>query len=100
MQGEVTDSISNHLNVKAFIGKTYEILRITKSQKDEEKKHIFALRYIEFVNVGLGLFGILNVVLIFYTALKFWQTGEISTGDVVFVLKRNIQYDVTYMDCK
>jgi ABC-type multidrug transport system fused ATPase/permease subunit len=95
VQGKIVDVISNYLNVKIFTGYQYESKNILSAQQDEVKKYKFSLLYIEKFKLLLSLISIINVAVLFYFAIKLWQDGELTAGDIVFAVNSTVNLMTT-----
>ncbi len=90
VQGEIVDSIRNHLNVKIFSAIQHELDSISITQQNAVKKYSFSLIYTERIKIILSLISIIGVSLLFYVSIKLWQYNKISVGDIVFIVNSTI----------
>jgi ATP-binding cassette subfamily B protein len=86
VQGRIVDVLINHLSVRLFNKADHEREYVGTTQDDERRKHAKVLRFIELAKALLSVLSIAGMIVIFYTTIKIWQAGEISNGNVVFVL--------------
>lgn len=90
VQGRIVDVIANYLNVKVFTRHEYEAKNILSAQEEEVTKYKFSLLYVEKFKLLLSCISIINVMVLFYFAIKLWQSGELSDGDIVFTINSTI----------
>lgn len=90
LQGKIVDSMTNHLSVKIFTAHKHEMQTIKEAQADELQKYRYSLIYIEKLKILLSVIGIINVTLLVFIAIKLWQQGQISIGDIVFAINSTL----------
>ncbi|MDJ1257541.1 MAG: ABC transporter ATP-binding protein/permease [Candidatus Midichloria sp.] len=90
LQGKIVDSMTNHLSVKLFTAHQHEMQTIKEAQADELKKYRYSLIYIEKFKILLSLISIINITLLLYLAIKLWQQGQVTIGDIVFAINSTL----------
>ncbi|CAL7961164.1 putative ABC transporter ATP-binding protein [Alphaproteobacteria bacterium] len=90
VQANISDVIKNNLSVRLFNAHGHEKALAETVQSEERKRFRFVLFYIEKSKLCLSLFSIINVIVLFYIAIKLWQVDKITTGDVVFVINSTL----------
>jgi ATP-binding cassette subfamily B protein len=85
LQGKITDSLVNNLNVKLFSARRHEFAYVQAAQEEEKKKNIKSYLYIENVKIILSLVSAFAMFAIFGFALKLWSNNQITLGDTVII---------------
>jgi ATP-binding cassette subfamily B protein len=83
--GAVADAIGNQSTIMLFSGASYEYARLKEYINRWGRAQLRAWHFMEVVwgAQGLLMLGI-NVVLL-YTAVQFWQRGELTIGDFILI---------------
>jgi ATP-binding cassette subfamily B protein len=91
LNGGIVDSISNHFSWRLFVNEKFEYENIMKYQQQEATTAKTSLLYIAKLHSVLSVltvvFGIFGVNALGY---YYWQCGEISVGDFVFVINATL----------
>lgn len=96
LMGRVVDSLSNHINIRLFSRRRFELDYMKKYQEDEKKKNIESLWVIEKMKVFLGIASFIGVGLLLNGYMLYsWAHGQINAGQVVFIF--NAAWNVTMM---
>ncbi len=106
LQGKITDSLSNTLNVKLFNSRRHELAYIAAAQEEERLKNIKSYLYIENIKIALSALSTIAMFSIFYLILQLWYADKVTLGEVVLVfnLTANLMIqlwttadDITYL---
>lgn len=83
--GQLADTITNHSNIKLFSNQKFELKqfkKVTTDWQQKTKKSWFFSQHAEFVQS----FSMITVnILLIYTAIKLWSTGQLSIGDFALI---------------
>ncbi len=85
VDGEMVDVIGNISLVRAFAGTRREHARLDRRIGRETEAWRRSLRYLEFLRLGHALITILLTLVALGWAIRLWQHGGASNGDVVLV---------------
>jgi ATP-binding cassette, subfamily B, bacterial len=85
LYGKIVDSLANHLNIKIFTAHEHEKKYIKSVQAEEKQQYTSGLIYIEKAKILLSSISAINILLIFYFAIRLYQEGAITVGDIVFL---------------
>jgi ATP-binding cassette, subfamily B, bacterial len=85
VDGEMVDVVSNILLVRTFGGMAREHRRFDATVGHELQSRSASLQYLEKLRLLHAAATIVLVLAILAWALRLWQAGEASTGDVVLV---------------
>ena len=86
LTGKVVDSLSNIVNVMLFSKRHFELRYLGIYQKEEQKKHLKSLMYVEKIKIWLGLSSLVFPgVLMTWYVIYSWQMDKLSIGDVIFI---------------
>ncbi len=96
LTGRVVDSFTNFMNVKLFARRRFEYQYVNRFQQAEQATHWRTLWLIEKVRILLGVLALaIPVLALTWAVLSDWQQGNITTGDLVFIL--NTTWNVMMM---
>jgi ATP-binding cassette subfamily B protein len=85
VDGEMVDVISNLPLVRAFCGLTHEHERFDATVKRELVARGRSLRYLEKLRITHAVVTLMLTIALLAWALRLWQQGSATTGDVVLV---------------
>lgn len=85
VDGEMIDVVGNMALVKAFCGIAREHFRFDKTVDRELHARRRSLRYLEKLRLGHALVVVILTLGLLAWAIRLWQTGAASAGDVVLV---------------
>jgi ATP-binding cassette, subfamily B, bacterial len=85
VDGEMVDVINNMPLVRAFCGLGYEHDRFDATVNREVTARGRSLRYLERLRVTHAAITVVLTVALLAWAIRLWQRGDASTGDVVLV---------------
>lgn len=85
LSGKLVDSLSNANAVKLFARSQDEIDYLSKTQDIEEKSNRKLTIYMNVFRLYLDIPVTIMLVTMVYYLLSYWQQGQITTGDLVFV---------------
>jgi ATP-binding cassette subfamily B protein len=85
VDGEMVDVISNLPLVRAFCGLNHEHDRFDATVNRELKARSRSLRYLEKLRVTHAAVTMLLTMALLIWAIRLWQSGDATTGDVVLV---------------
>lgn len=85
VDGEMVDVVGNMALVKAFSGITREHFRFDKTVDREMNARRRSLRYLEKLRLGHALITVILTLGLLAWAIRLWQNGGASAGDVVLV---------------
>ncbi|MEM7588656.1 MAG: ABC transporter ATP-binding protein [Myxococcota bacterium] len=87
LSGRIVDALTNIVSVKLFARWSFEQAHMSQQQMHEQAKHNRLLRFIAWIHVALGLSSLLfNIFGIMLLVIYNWQQGNISIGEVVFIV--------------
>lgn len=86
LQGKITDSFINHLNVKLYSKHDYEVRNVLEAQTEERSRNFRTLFFMEKLKLILGVLALISITGIFFLTINFWQHEIITLGDVVFII--------------
>jgi ATP-binding cassette subfamily B protein len=96
LSGKIVDSLTNNNNIKLFSRHRFEYQYLAHFQKDELKKHVQSLWYVEKMKIALGIASFLGACIgLNWFMLYSWQQGMITAGEVVFIF--NTTWNITVM---
>jgi ATP-binding cassette subfamily B protein len=85
VDGEMVDVISNLPLVRAFCGLTHEHERFDATVQRELTARGRSLRYLERLRITHALVTLVLTIALLAWAVRLWQQGSATTGDVVLV---------------
>jgi ATP-binding cassette, subfamily B, bacterial len=85
VDGEMVDVVSNLPLVRAFCGLTHEHARFDATVNRELAARGRSLRYLEKLRITHALVTLLLTIALLAWAVRLWQQGSATTGDVVLV---------------
>jgi len=85
VDGEMVDVISNLPLVRAFCGLTHEHERFDATVQRELTARGRSLRYLEKLRITHALVTLVLTIALLAWAVRLWQQGSATTGDVVLV---------------
>src|SRR5215831_7790816 len=85
VDGEMVDVISNLPLVRAFCGLTHEHERFDATVQRELTARGRSLRYLEKLRITHALVTLVLTIALLAWAVRLWQNGNATTGDVVLV---------------
>src|SRR5580693_7532760 len=85
VDGEMVDVISNLPLVRAFCGLTHEHERFDATVQRELAARGRSLRYLEKLRITHALVTLVLTIALLAWAVRLWQQGSATTGDVVLV---------------
>jgi ATP-binding cassette subfamily B protein len=85
VDGEMVDVISNLPLVRAFCGLTHEHERFDATVQRELAARSRSLRYLEKLRITHALVTLVLTIALLAWAVRLWQQGSATTGDVVLV---------------
>jgi ATP-binding cassette, subfamily B, bacterial len=85
VDGEMVDVISNLPLVRAFCGLTHEHERFDATVSRELAARSRSLRYLEKLRITHAVVTLLLTIALLAWAVRLWQHGNATTGDVVLV---------------
>jgi ATP-binding cassette, subfamily B, bacterial len=85
VDGEMVDVISNLPLVRAFCGLTHEHERFDATVQREITARRRSLRYLEKLRITHALVTLVLTIALLAWAVRLWQQGSATTGDVVLV---------------
>jgi ATP-binding cassette subfamily B protein len=85
VDGEMVDVISNLPLVRAFCGLTHEHERFDATVNRELAARSRSLRYLEKLRITHALVTLVLTIALLAWAVRLWQQGSATTGDVVLV---------------
>jgi ATP-binding cassette, subfamily B, bacterial len=85
VDGEMVDVISNLPLVRAFCGLTHEHERFDATVKRELAARSRSLRYLEKLRILHAAVTLVLTIALLAWAIRLWQAGSATTGDVVLV---------------
>lgn len=96
LAGRIVDSLTNNMNVRLFARQRYEYKYLSRFQKDEQRKHINALAYLEKMKRALSITAILLAGIgINWLMIYMWRWNRLTTGEIVFIF--NTTWNITMM---
>lgn len=96
LMGRIVDSLGNHINIRLFARRKYELEYMKKYQDEEKRKNIYSLLIIERMKIFLGLASFIGVGLLLNGYMLYsWAHGQINAGQMVFIF--NAAWNVTMM---
>lgn len=96
LSGKIVDTLTNSINTRLFAHNRFEHDYLSLFQRDELKKNVNSLWYIEKMKLALGIASFLGVgIAINGYILYSWQQGQLSVGEVVFIF--NTTWNITMM---
>ncbi len=91
LSGRIVDSVTNHFSWRLFTNEKFEYKNISQYQKQEVITAQKSQKYIAKLYTFLSIFSvILNVCGINALGYYYWQLGDISIGDFVFVINTTL----------
>jgi ATP-binding cassette subfamily B protein len=85
VDGEMVDVISNMPLVRAFCGLSHEHDRFDATVNRELKARGRSLRYLEKLRLTHAAVTMMLTIALLIWAIRLWQSGDATTGDVVLV---------------
>lgn len=83
--GYLTDTITNNANVKLFTAQESELRGYRALNEEQRKLHTFSEDLAAYFEAFQGGFMVILEFVVFYAAIKLWQTGIFSIGDFVLI---------------
>lgn len=83
--GYLTDTITNNANVKLFTAQESELRGYRALNEEQRRLHTFSEDLAAYFEAFQGGFMVILEFVVFYAAIKLWQTGIFSIGDFVLI---------------